>query len=47
MTPDKVWALDYELWPKLALAVDEIAAQRAKDAEDMKSRLSWLKRRRG
>jgi hypothetical protein len=36
LTPDKLWELDYDLWATLALACDQISADRAAAAEEMK-----------
>ena len=38
LTPDKLWSLDYDLWPQLALACDQIQADREKQARELEAK---------
>ncbi|MBQ9915951.1 MAG: hypothetical protein IJO71_01985 [Microbacterium sp.] len=36
LTPDRLWQLPAHMWPQLALACDEIAKQRADEADELR-----------
>jgi len=38
LTPDKLWLLDFDLWPQLAIACDQIQAERERQAREMERR---------
>lgn len=39
LTPERVWALPYDQWELLALAVDKIRADREKAEDDMREQM--------